>query len=83
MYRLSITIPKEVAHQFHEKVKKGDRSQFISKAILDALERQDRQEAIEAIKNFKPFETDRDSTQVLAEIRQDGVTPLRKRSNKV
>ncbi|MGK5092377.1 hypothetical protein WDW89_10255 [Deltaproteobacteria bacterium TL4] len=82
MYRLSITVPKDVANRFHEKVKRGERSQFISKAILTALEMQDRFEALEALNNFKTFKVEDDSVEVLRSIRNNSFKDLIRETEK-
>ena len=76
MQRISITIPEDIAILFNKKVAKGERSNFIARALKEALLKEGKWQSFEAVRDFKPFEVSKDSTEVLAEIRNKIQKPL-------
>lgn len=72
MQRISVTLPDKIAELFHHKVAKGERSQFVSRAIEDALNKDNMRQAYQALEVFKPYLVVRESVNVLADIRQKG-----------
>ncbi|MBF0287446.1 MAG: hypothetical protein HQM14_06475 [SAR324 cluster bacterium] len=72
MQRISVTLPDDVVQRFHAKVEKGERSKFITNAIKEALQKEEKWKAFQSLTQFKPFAVFRDSTEVLREIREKG-----------
>ncbi len=69
MQRISVTLPDDLAKTFYQEISKGERSQFVIQAIADSLRRGKKRHAFESLKQFKPFSTDQDSTDILSKIR--------------
>jgi hypothetical protein len=52
---------------------KGERAAFISQAIQKAIDDWHKQQALKKILNFKPYKINRDSVEVLREVRDGRV----------
>ena len=70
MERIFITLPDPLTKQFYAKIEKGRRSQFITQALEEALNKEGKWQAFLALKNFEPFKVSQNSTKVLRKDRQ-------------
>ena len=70
MQRISVTLPDKIAETLHHKVSKGERSQFVARAIEDALNKDKKRVAYQVLEDFVPYDVDQSSVDVLRDIRQ-------------
>ncbi|MCD2449005.1 hypothetical protein GO003_001160 [Methylicorpusculum oleiharenae] len=70
MQRISITIEDQLKAELDHITGKGERAAFISQAIQKAVDDWHRQQALKKILDFKPYKIDRDSVDVLREVRE-------------
>jgi hypothetical protein len=70
MQRLSITIDDSIKQELDIITAKGERAAFVSKAIKKAIEDYHAQQALKKILDFKPYKIERDSIEVLREVRE-------------
>lgn len=70
MQRISITIDDHLKHELDSITAKGERASFITQAIKHAIEDWHRKKALERILNFKPYKIERDSVEILHEVRE-------------
>ena len=73
MQRISITIEDDLKIELDNIAAKGERAGFISQAIQKAIDDWHKQQALKAILNFKPYKINRDSVDVLREVRDGRV----------
>lgn len=71
MQKLSVSIPDDLRHLLYERVPKGKRAGFVSNAIAEALAKQERLAAFQELEEFEPFDVERDSVEVLREVREE------------
>lgn len=69
MKKISVTLPDDLHEKFLSLVPARTRSKFVSGVLTEALERKERQSAFDEIKSFKPFKVNRDSAEVLRDLR--------------
>ena len=69
MQRISITIEDNLKTELDNIAGKGERAAFISQAIQKAIDDWHKQQALRKILNFKPYTINRDSVEVLREVR--------------
>ena len=79
MQRISVTLPEDLAEVFYTKVAKGERSKFITNAIKEALNKEEKWQAFQSLKNFTPFNVSSDSTEMLRKIRDTRQEELAKK----
>jgi hypothetical protein len=69
--RAAFTLSSQVKFELEEAVPKSKRSQFVERAIADALMAQAKKQALEAIENAPAYQVlDKDSVELLRQIRQ-------------
>ncbi|SCN47083.1 hypothetical protein BAZMOX_12464_2 [methanotrophic endosymbiont of Bathymodiolus azoricus (Menez Gwen)] len=73
MQRISITIEDDLKAELDNIAAKGERAAFISQAIQKAIDDWHKQQALKKILNFKPYKINRDSVEVLREVRDGRV----------
>lgn len=73
MQRISITIEDDLKAELDNIAAKGERAAFISQAIQKASDDWHKQQALKKILNFKPYKINRDSVEVLREVRDGRV----------
>jgi len=70
--RAAFTISKSLKDELEEVVPTSKRSQFVEKAIADALLKEAKRKALESLGNLPAFDTGgRDSVEVLRQIRRE------------
>lgn len=69
MQRISITIEDHLKTELDNITAKGERAAFISQAIQKAVDDWHKQQALKKILDFKPYKINRDSVEVLREVR--------------
>lgn len=70
MQRISITIDDYLKQELDTITAKGERAFFITQAIKKAIEEWHRQQALEKIMQFKPYKIERNSLDVLDDVRE-------------
>lgn len=73
--RETFTFPPEVSNKLRETVK-NNRSDFVAKAVIDALEKRDRENLIELIENTPLEDAIEDSVETVRKIRQEETDKL-------
>ena len=70
--RAAFTIAKSLKDELEEVVPPSKRSQFVEKAIADALLKEAKRRALESLKSLPAYDTGgRDSVEVLRQIRKE------------
>jgi metal-responsive CopG/Arc/MetJ family transcriptional regulator len=70
--RAAFTISKSLKDELEEVIPVNKRSQFVEKAIADALLKEAKRKALESLKNLPAYDTGgRDSVEVLRQIRRE------------
>jgi len=70
MQRISITIDDYLKDELDNITAKGERASFIAQAIKKAIEEWHRKQALEKIMQFKPYKINKDSLDVLEDVRE-------------
>ena len=70
MQRISITIDDYLKDELDNITAKGQRAAFISQAIQKAVDDWHKQQALKKILNLKPYKVNKDSVEILREIRE-------------
>ena len=73
--RETFTFPPEVSNKLREAVK-NNRSEFVAKAVIAALEKREREELIELMENFPLEEAKEDSVETVRKIRTEETEKL-------
>ena len=76
MQRMSITIDDHIKHELDIIAPKGERASFVSKAIKRAIEDWYKQRALDKLLSFKPYKINKDSVDVLREVREGRVNQV-------
>ncbi len=80
MQRLSITIDDAIKQELDNIAPKGERAAFVSKAIKKAIDDYHAQQALKKILSFKPYKIEKDSIEILREVREGRTTQVIKAS---
>jgi len=70
MQRISITIDDYLKDELDNITAKGQHAAFISQAIQKAVDDWHKQQALKKNLNLKPYKVNRDSVEILREIRE-------------
>lgn len=73
--RETFTFPRKVSNKLRENVK-NNRSDFVAKAVIEALEKRDRENLIDLIENTPLEDAVEDSVETVRKIRQEETDKL-------